>query len=87
MTFLSEIYGEKNLDRLCVLYGVDEGHILRNWSVETIQRKLVHGVEFDLLRRGFGSPKESEDSAPLTIDEADQLTKEYLPVWVSPHVK
>lgn len=69
-----------------MLFGVDEDQILRIWSLETIQRKLFNGIEFDMLRRGFGGGADEDGlREPLTSQEADDLAKEYL--WASPHAK
>jgi hypothetical protein len=56
---------------------VTEDYVLRNWAIETINRKLRNGVSFDLLRRGFGIPDE-DYLEPLTAAEESNLYGVYL---------
>ncbi|NJL71796.1 MAG: hypothetical protein HC888_09330 [Candidatus Competibacteraceae bacterium] len=60
------------IDRSCLLYGVTEEHILRTWSIETLNRKYAHALEYDFRRR-FPLAKEKDEQG-----ENDELTAEEL---------
>jgi hypothetical protein len=51
---------------------------LRNWAIETINRKLKNGLSFDLKRRGLFTGQDADDPEPAVLDDEIKLSGDYL---------
>ncbi len=48
------------------MYNVAEDFILRNWSIETLVRKVRHGADFFIMSREMGFVSGSRDGKEKT---------------------
>ena len=64
------------IDYAMIMYGISEREILSQWSIETLLKKVEHGFNFEILKKG-GKIKEKEEDELLTKAEADELEKLY----------
>ena len=64
------------IDYAMIMYGISEREILTEWSIETLLKKVEHGLNFEILKKG-GKIKEEEEDELLTKAEADELEKLY----------
>ena len=64
------------IDYAMIMYGISEREILSQWSIETLLKKVEHGFNFEILKKG-GKIKEKEEDEFLTKAEADELEKLY----------
>lgn len=65
------------IDHAMLMYSISEEDILRNWSLETLFIKVIHGFDFELLKRGaskklYNSSK-TEQEKNLTEKEITRL--------------
>lgn len=65
------------IDYAMLMYGISEREILTQWSIETLVKKVEHGFNFEILKKG-GSIKDKEgEEELLTKEEADELEDLY----------
>lgn len=59
-----------------LMYGISEYEILTQWSIETLVKKIEHGFNFEILKKG-GKIKDGDENDLLTKAEADELEALY----------
>lgn len=59
------------IDYAMLLYGVSEYTILTEWSIATLTKKIEHGFNFEILKKG-GKIKNENEASYITKEEADE---------------
>lgn len=64
------------IDYALLMYNISEAEILTQWSIETLLKKIEHGFNFEILKKG-GKIKDNEKSEPITKAEYEKLETLY----------
>lgn len=64
------------IDYALLMYNISEAEILTQWSIETLLKKIEHGFNFEILKKG-GTIKDNEKSKPITKAEYEKLETLY----------
>lgn len=58
------------------MYAISEGEILREWSIGTLLKKVEHGFNFEILKKG-GKVEKKEEGRLLSKAEEEELAALY----------
>lgn len=56
-----------------LLYHVSEDVILKTWSIETLLKKVQHGFNFEMLKKGVVINDDDDDDEILSDEEIIDL--------------
>ena len=65
------------IDYALLMYNISEKEILTQWSIGTLVKKVRHGFNFEVLKKGGKVADENENENLMTRDEVELLENLY----------